>query len=273
MPRRATPGCDWRWTAPPSRRASSRQAGTATARPAAARRGLPCAAAAPDLDPGRRRRAGDARPAEPCRTAGAGARTAGRSRLRCAAGRADTIRGYARRRCRASSRRAACATSSPMDLLRINGSLRQDLAVLLCHPRRGKRKEACRRNRHCTAMPGLRVDCLSAPGAARVASGALERRCLIPAQLQFQRWPLARLALVLDLHAPLRSGCRGKWRCPRPRAPLTPDRCRCRQDQDQRWASRCRAAGECRRAEKAETHGNGGDDEGLHLARFQSCGL
>ena len=33
------------------------------------------------------------------------------------------------------------------------------------------------------------------------------------------------------------------------------------------------APGECRRAEKAETHGNGGDDEGLHLARFQSWGL
>ena len=56
----------------------------------------------------------DARPAQPCRAAGAGARAAGRRAIRRAAGRADAIRGYAARRCRASSRPAACATSSPM---------------------------------------------------------------------------------------------------------------------------------------------------------------
>ena len=37
---------------------------------AAARRGVPCAAAAPDRHPGRCRRAADARPAQPCRAAG-----------------------------------------------------------------------------------------------------------------------------------------------------------------------------------------------------------
>ena len=80
----------------------------------AARRGVPCAPAAPDRDPGRCRRAADARPAQPCRTAGAGARTAGRRRdtTRCWTGRRGSR--TCRRRCRASSHPAACATSSPM---------------------------------------------------------------------------------------------------------------------------------------------------------------
>ena len=80
----------------------------------AARRGVPCAAAAPDRDAGRCRRTADARPAQSCRASGARARTAGRCRAttRCWTGRRGSR--ICRRRCRASSRRAACATSSPM---------------------------------------------------------------------------------------------------------------------------------------------------------------
>ena len=81
---------------------------------AAARRGLPCAAAAADRDPGRRRRTADARPAQPCRATGDW-------RSSCwpippttrywTGRRASRI---CRSRCRAFSHRAACVTSSPM---------------------------------------------------------------------------------------------------------------------------------------------------------------
>ena len=81
----------------------------------AARRGVPCAAAAPDRDPGRRRRAGPMRGRRShAERLAAGARTAGRSPLRRAAGRADARS----RKCREAMPRILApggfATSSPM---------------------------------------------------------------------------------------------------------------------------------------------------------------
>ena len=79
----------------------------------AARRSLPCAPAAPDRYPGRCCRATDARPTEPRGTVGAGARTAEPTRdtTSCWTGRHGSR--ICQSRCRASSHRAACATSSP----------------------------------------------------------------------------------------------------------------------------------------------------------------